>query len=65
MISSNAMETTVVCPYCGEENTILIDESAGEEQHYVEDCQVCCKPWQVVVTRGGGDVEVELRGAGE
>jgi transposase-like protein len=59
------METTVVCPYCGEESTILIDQSAGDEQQYVEDCQVCCKPWQVVVTAAGGDVEVEVRAAGE
>ena len=60
------METTVSCPYCGEENTILVDESAGREQHYIEDCQVCCKPWQVVVTAGAdGEPDVELRAAGE
>jgi hypothetical protein len=22
----------------------VVDESAGGRQHYVEDCQVCCKP---------------------
>lgn len=60
------MQTTVACPYCGEENTILIDESAGEEQQYVEDCQVCCKPWEVVVSMAaGGDLEVEVRAAAE
>ena len=60
------MQATVACPYCGEDNTILIDESAGEEQHYVEDCQVCCRPWQVVVSLGPtGDVDVELRAAAE
>ena len=60
------METTVICPYCGETNAILIDESAGEEQHYVEDCQVCCKPWQVTATlTPDGDIDVELRAAGE
>jgi transposase-like protein len=60
------MQATVVCPYCGENNTILIDEFAGEEQHYVEDCQVCCKPWQVVVSlRSGDDADVEVRAAGE
>lgn len=21
-----------------------MDESAGRNQHYIEDCQVCCKP---------------------
>jgi len=60
------MQATVACPYCGENNTIFIDESAGEEQHYVEDCQVCCKPCQVAVSlNSGGDADVELRAAAE
>lgn len=56
------METVVLCPYCGEANTILVDESAGATQEYVEDCQVCCRPWQVLVGSDGG---VELRPMGE
>ena len=60
------MQATVVCPYCGENNTILIDESAGEQQDYVEDCQVCCKPWQVIVSLSpGADADVEVRAAAE
>jgi Cysteine-rich CPXCG len=56
------MEALVSCPYCGQENTIIIDESAGAAQQYVEDCQVCCQPWQVIVSAGlDGDVEVDLR----
>jgi hypothetical protein len=56
------MEALVCCPYCGEENTIVVDDSAGRTQQYVEDCQVCCKPWQVIVSAGiGGEVEVDLR----
>ncbi len=45
------MEDTkhVICPYCGQPNEIFIDYSAGEEQNYEEDCQVCCRPWQVQV----------------
>ena len=31
------------CPYCGEPVQLLVDSSAGL-QHYVEDCQVCCRP---------------------
>lgn len=30
------------CPYCGETIEILVDASAGD-QHYIEDCQVCCR----------------------
>jgi len=54
------METVVLCPYCGEENTILIDESVGLTQQYVEDCQVCCRPWQVVIAVDE-DIDVQLR----
>lgn len=32
------------CPHCGEPNFIFIDASAGSEQSYVEDCQICCRP---------------------
>ena len=40
---------TVDCPYCGEPNEVEIDPSAGSRQAYTEDCQVCCRPWQVKV----------------
>ncbi len=35
---------TFSCAYCGEPNEIDVDLSAGREQRYVEDCQVCCRP---------------------
>ena len=35
------------CPYCGEWVTIFVDPGGGEEQSYVEDCPVCCRPWSV------------------
>lgn len=43
-------ESTVRCPYCGEENVIFVDPGSGEDQQYVEDCQVCCQPWNVFVS---------------
>ena len=39
----------VSCPYCGEVNLIALDPGSGSDQEYVEDCQVCCRPWQVRV----------------
>ena len=36
-------EKEIVCPYCGEFITILIDCTIAE-QSYVEDCQICCQP---------------------
>lgn len=36
------------CPYCGEPIEVLVDSSL-ESQHYIEDCQVCCRPMQISV----------------
>jgi hypothetical protein len=55
-------EATVLCPYCGELNVIGLDPGGGERQEYVEDCQVCCRPWRVEVSwleDGGAEVMVE------
>ena len=37
----------VSCPCCGEVVTLGVDPAGGAVQAYVEDCQVCCRPWQV------------------
>ena len=55
-------EATVLCPYCGELNDIALDPGGGGRQEYVEDCQICCRPWRVRVTYsadGAADVLVE------
>ncbi len=40
---------TVDCPYCGEAVEIHLDpETRGE---MVQDCEVCCRPWQMRVER--------------
>jgi len=57
------MEDTkqILCPYCGQPNEIFIDYSAGESQQYDEDCQVCCRPWQVQVhLLEGGEAVVQV-----
>jgi hypothetical protein len=43
------LEAAVACPYCGEPATITLDPGSGTAQDYVEDCPVCCQPWQVTV----------------
>lgn len=58
-------ETEVECPYCGETVEIVIDKSGGATQDYVEDCEVCCRPWKVHVTLDvGGAIEVRLEQSG-
>jgi hypothetical protein len=39
-----AMEAGFQCAGCGQWNSTTVDDSAGRQQVYVEDCQVCCKP---------------------
>lgn len=55
----------VTCPHCGETNTISVtSEEDGEE--FVQDCAVCCRPWQVRVTiRRDGSPEISVRAEGE
>ncbi len=53
-------EWTSSCPWCGEPITLLIDGSVAQ-QHYVEDCFVCCRPIEVVVSfASDGSPEVAL-----
>ncbi len=61
------MGATVVCPYCAEINEIALDPGSGTQQEYVEDCQVCCRPWRVVVrylADGSVDVVAEAEDSG-
>jgi hypothetical protein len=39
------------CPYCGEPVELDLDETGGTRQSFVQDCPVCCQPWQVEASR--------------
>jgi len=55
----------VVCPYCGESSTISID-AGEEEEEFVQDCPVCCRPWKVRVRiRRDGSADVTVGAEGE
>ena len=46
-------------PLLRQPNDIALDAGGGEFQEYVEDCQVCCRPWRVTVhydEAGGAEV---------
>jgi hypothetical protein len=49
----------VRCPYCGELQELILDpDSTGS---MVQDCEVCCKPWAMSVTRTrSGRLNVDL-----
>ena len=36
------------CPYCWQEISMLLDSSITS-QSYIEDCEVCCNPIEIVV----------------
>ena len=39
----------ISCPYCGETIELIVDCSI-EEQNYIEDCEVCCRPINLFVS---------------
>lgn len=58
-------ESDISCPYCGETITVLIDGSV-ESQQYIEDCQVCCRPIEIVVNVSlDGDSQIKVRAENE
>jgi hypothetical protein len=55
---------TVRCPYCGEAVEIVLDPGSGSRQVYVEDCEVCCRPWEITVAYADdGSAAVEVAAA--
>ena len=54
---------TITCPYCWESIEVALDLSV-EEQQYVEDCSVCCRPI-VIRYRAGSDGLQALEAAPE
>lgn len=55
-----AHPVSVTCPYCGETVEILLE--ADQRGEMVQDCEVCCNPWRLVVRRAGfgGGLEVDV-----
>ena len=51
-------EFLIQCPYCGEEVEVHLEpDLAGA---LVQDCEVCCNPWQLRVTNDGDDRYVDV-----
>ena len=48
----------VTCPYCGEEIEIYVELDVRGS--YIQDCEVCCNPWTVRVSRDGDELDVEV-----
>ena len=49
----------IECPYCAESIEIVVDASI-EQQRYVEDCPVCCRPIHLAINvSGSGAIQVQ------
>jgi len=52
----------VMCPYCGEMADLTVEDEGWSRQSYVQDCPVCCQPWQVELIRDAeGDWNATVR----
>ena len=48
----------VICPYCAEPVTISIEEDVRGS--FVQDCEICCNPWLVRVSRYNEGTDVAI-----
>jgi len=55
------IEQRILCPNCNEPIVVLVDPSV-DYQEYIEDCQVCCRPIEMVASIDmDGDLNLEVR----
>jgi hypothetical protein len=60
-MQSDLITYTSPCPYCGETIDVVVEPSF-DDQHTIEDCSVCCRPIEVLVsTDVDGGTNVVLR----
>jgi len=45
----------IPCPFCGQLNEMPIDTSLPR-QRFTTDCEVCCRPFEVVVECENGEI---------
>lgn len=46
---------TVQCPFCGQSFEVIVDTSVPR-QRFTTDCEVCCRPIEVLVESQPGEV---------
>ena len=53
------------CPHCGEAVDTAPDPGGGNEQDYVEDCPVCCRPNRIFASFSVDDDGFHISASGE
>jgi len=46
---------TITCPFCGQSMELVLDTSLAS-QCFVTDCEVCCRPFEVVAECEPGEI---------
>jgi hypothetical protein len=45
----------VQCPFCGQAFALAVDTSVAS-QRFITDCEVCCRPFEVVAECEAGEI---------
>jgi transcription elongation factor Elf1 len=48
-------QAEVTCPFCGQSFEVSIDTSVAS-QRFTTDCEVCCRPFQIVAECQPGEI---------
>ncbi len=43
------------CPHCWQEISMILDKSVRNDS-YIEDCEVCCNPIEIIFSSDGNDI---------
>lgn len=49
------LSEAIQCPFCGQEFDLAIDTSVGS-QRFTTDCEICCRPMEVLVECEPGEI---------
>jgi hypothetical protein len=55
--------TTIQCPFCGQQFELIIDTSIAT-QRFTTDCEVCCRPFEIIAECEPGEVLSLAAGGG-
>ena len=57
---NNTVPKQIQCPYCGESIEVIVDPSV-DEQRYIEDCSVCCRPIEMDVVVYDDNITIDAK----
>jgi hypothetical protein len=55
LISFVEISANIQCPYCGQTFQLAVDTSIASQQ-FTTDCEICCRPFEVVAECEPGEI---------